>query len=391
MKDFLLTHIPWIFSGIGIVAIPFIFSICKNLINKKHKNSKTDNNINICLNRKDKINDSWKRILHIASESIIIFGGDISWIKRDKAEIKKLTNKISPVKIKVLCRRPEHKNIETLANLKYNLKQLILSGAKTKFYVDQRYKETKIRGIISDSELEYGEGLIITKIPKNNIDRGTGSPGSEKNYDYLATHLIPTKDHNIINVYYELFHRIWETALIGIVLDELEYSPVDYHKWLVKIPEYKDLSANDISLRTVQINNLFSLCHIVKTYKFPFTLSLINAYQTQKVNIFNPCEVVSSNKPEKTVLLPPILEAHDDKLVIIDGMHRLYYSYFYEKISQVNCLVIKIKKPLPSEILPFDRVCVRTEKASNRKYCFTSFDPDLFRQVDILDSKLGSM
>jgi len=385
----------WLWTDQGyeplIVCLASISTLASISIisNKKCESNGSIDNNSISLNSKTKINDSWQNILTKASENLIIFGGDISWIERDKDAIKKLFDKKTSVKVQVLCRRAEHENKEILSNLKNNLKQLIFSGAQTKFYVEQRSKETKIRGLISDPKLDYGEGLIISKISKKNIDRGTGLPGDEKNYEYLATHLFKTKINNNIKIYYELFQKIWETALIGIVLEEKkEYTTADYHKWLQYIPEYKDLREDDISLKTIQICNLFSLCHVVKTYKFPFTSSLIDAYQTQQLTLFSPCEVVSSTKPEKTILLPPILEQHDANIVIIDGMHRLYYSYFYKKINKVNCLVIKSKKKLPSEIIPLNHVRVRTEKAQNRKDCFTSFNPKLFRQIDILDSKL---
>ena len=317
MKEILYTHIPWIFSGVGLVILAFIISLFKNF-SKKNEIIKTEiiQNESFSISNKRQINEGWQNLLHKVSENIIIFGGDISWINRDHAEIKRLTNKTTSIDVKVLCNRPKHENSEILNKLKSNMKLLIYAGAQVKYYNVPKYKETKIRGIISDPDLDYGEGLIVKKVPKTKEFNEVGSPGSEKNYDYLATRLLSKKKANHIKVYYELFNRIWETAFIGIILDDIQYSNKDFQNLLNNVPEYSDISENNISLETVQINNLYSLCHIVKIYKFPFSSSLINAYQSQQIELFKPCYIVSSTNPSKSILLPPIVEEHDDKLQI---------------------------------------------------------------------------
>ena len=133
------------------------------------------------------------------------------------------------------------------------------------------------------------------------------------------------------------------------------------------------------------IRELWSSCVYVKDYKFPTMRALVDAYETQDFHCFEPCLCLSHEK--KCILLPPILERHKGKLVVIDGIHRLYYRYIYRQQSETQCLIIDGASALPGEPVPFINLKVIPRKLP-REQNFVGFKPDLFRNIEALDNAL---
>ena len=350
---------------------------------------------------KESINNLWKGMVAEARDSVYIFAGDVSWIERDEAAI---TNQVKQGRdVFVICRRPLHNNPQVTLRLKMLMKRLLIAGAKVKYYEEELRQEPSVRGVLMN-RLYYSLGLKVTKSSRSSVlgflnsfyphdeilvgnTRGIGIPGSEQEYDYQGTVYVPPENLNELIDLHELFDRIWKHGLAAFVLDRLELTIENYVELLKNVPHYSNLVQEDIKIETVYTYDLWASCQIVKDYKLEATKALLDAYLTQNIACFSPCFVLSSSNT-RTILLPPILERHGNKLVIIDGMHRLYYATFIAKIAQVSCIVISRSVSLPGQPLPFDQVVIRSQKPSDRRQIFIDFQPVFFRQISALDKLL---
>lgn len=357
---------------------------------------------------KTTINNLWSTMVAGARSDVYILAGDVSWIDRDEVAIKQQIQ--HGKKISVICRRPLHKEIQATKRLREHMKRLLLAGADVRYYSEELSQEPKIRGVFIDRFI-HSAGLLVRKSPKfelsnladsklqnwlthstdrfvTGVDRAEGIPGSERNYTYSGLYYTPPKDTDDILVLCELFDRIWHDALTAFVLEKLDLSLTDYCRILRGVPQYATITEEHITLERIHTHELWAGCQVVKSYKFEPTAAIIDAYQTQKLDFFEPCVAISSGNPKHSILLPPIVERHGEKMVIIDGMHRLYWSRYHAKLSQVTCLVVSPTLALPGEPIPLDKVVVRSDKANDRRQIFIDFQPHLFRQISLLDRNL---
>jgi hypothetical protein len=243
-----------------------------------------------------------------------------------------------------------------------------------------------VRGLVIDSE-EKGANTVLTvqKSPKKNIERRYGVPGSVDIYKYQAARYIPPRDAQFIEVLNQLFQFISQKAMLGVVLHPVELNMEEMIELLSVVPHYANIQSLKFKTETIMIPELWSSCIYVKDYKYPTMRALLDAYETQDFHCFEPCLCLSHEK--KCILLPPILERHKDKLVVIDGIHRLYYRYIYRQQSEAECLIIEGAPSLPGEPVPFINLKVLPRKLP-REQNFVGFKPGQFRNMESLDNAL---
>lgn len=328
--------------------------------------------------KKPIINSIWQRLLEGAQHSVRIFAGDASWVKRDEGVIKQCVD--NGVNVSVLCRRPGNNK-----TLKENISRVIAAGAEVRYYDPK--DNPVVRGLVID-EKEHGvnTALTVKKAAKINIERRYGVPGTVDIYKYEAVRYIPPQDTQYIEMMCQLFDFISEKARIGIVLQPAQLDSSKMVDLIKLVPHYANMESLKFKIRTVQIQQLWSSCLYVKEYKFPLMRAVLDAYETQDFHCFESCLCLSHEK--KCVLLPPILERHKSKLVVIDGIHRLYYRYIYRQQSEAECLIIDGAPSLPGEPVPFINLKVIPRKLPRREQNFVRFKSHLFRNIESLDKAL---
>lgn len=330
------------------------------------------------LTGKSAIDNVWQQLLSGATQSIFIFAGDVSWISRDEQVIHTNVN-AKGNKVRVLCRRPRNNQL-----LKENMVKLIKTGTEVKYYDESR--SPVMRGLIIDGgSADIGAALTVTKSAKVGVVRKYGVPGTEDNYRYNARFYVPPEDIRQVQVLEQLFQTMWEQAMIGIVLEPKTFSDYELLSILSNVPQYNTVELSDIELKTVDIASMWASCTYVKEYKFPDILALLDAYETQDMPAFRPCTCVSHF--QSSFLLPPIVEQHNDKLVTVDGMHRLFCRLAFTHKADALCLVVSPRKELPSQPIPFTDVKVWPRKMP-RENSFISFEPGRFRNIGVLDRAL---
>lgn len=356
---------PVIFYAVYIVLIALCFFVA--LTWKK---------INRFSNKRT-INSIWQHLLDGSQLSIQVFAGDVSWINRDEAVIKRSVE--DGLEVSVLCRRPG-----TNKMLKDNISKLIETGAEVRYYDGQ--DNPVVRGLVIDGkEKGMNTALTVQKTAQKNIQRRYGEPGARNIYSYRAVRYIPPQDTQYIETLHQLFHFISDKALPGMVLQPVT---LDFNKiagLLAVVPHYAGSESLKLKTGTVHIRQLWSSCLYVKEYKFRDIRAILDAHETQDFRCFEPCVCLSHVR--KCLLLPPILERHKDRLVVIDGIHRLYCRYLYGEKPEAECLIIEGVSPLPGEPVPFIDLNVTPRKLP-REQNFTRFKPERYRNIDSLENAL---
>lgn len=337
---------------------------------------------------KPEIDQIWKRLLLGASRSIRVFAGDVSWIERDEDILKQRTK--DGIITSVLCRRPHNK--KTIDNIL----ALLETGSDVRYYDPDRTPVA--RGLLIDSE-EHNRStaLTIRKFAKPSISlsqhitqrpsaqRGSGVSGDISIYQHEAVRHLQPKDSQQIQMLSDLFNIVWNEAISGVVLKEVNIGEKTAAQFLQVVPHYNQLTPDQIRLEVVDIQSLWSACTYVKDYKFGKMRSILEAYDNQQIQAFAPCLCISHWR--KSILMPPILEEHGGKYVIIDGMHRLFYRMAFMQMPDALCTVISINTGLPSSPVPFENIQIWPRKLP-RKQVFRDFKPELFRNIDLLDNAL---
>lgn len=338
---------------------------------------------------KAEIDNTWNRLMLGASRSIKVFAGDVSWIARDE---KLLIQRIEEgIVVSVLCRRP-HNNKTT-----DNVRRLLESGAQVKYYDHEN--PVLVRGLlIDDEEVDRTTALTVRKVPKRTVFTpedsndgyptftGTGLPGNSSIYDYEARRYLPTRDIQHLQALSNLFGAIWKNGDTGVVLQTIK-PPVELIvQYLQTVPHYQQLTANEVRFQVVDIQSLWSTSLFVKDYKFNNIRSIIEAYDRQGLQVFSPCLCISHIR--RSILMPPILEEHAGRLVVVDGMHRLFYRLVIMQKPDALCMVVSTRTDLPSTPIPFTRVQMWPHKLP-RDQAFDNYRPELFRNIDLLENVLG--
>ncbi|MFI0484677.1 hypothetical protein [Actinomadura sp. 9N215] len=323
---------------------------------------------------KKKVDIAWRALLTRADSSVDVFGGDVSWAEGNKESISRRTQ--FGVVVRVLCRWPR-----TPAQLEH-VRKLTQAGVKVRFYSGDL---VRIRGLIVDADIgaSAGTALTVVKTPKRSINV---TEQDRSMFDYEAQRHLPSRDSNTINMLHQLFESIWENLPEGVILNGASLSRGELRNILVRVPHYRSIKVNDIEVKGVAIHSLYSCCQTVKATKLDRISLLLEAYRRFTLDPFEACKVEEGGK--MVTLLPPIIERQPDgRMVVIDGMHRLFQLATRTDLQQSVCLVLSNVGPLPSQPIPFQEVRVSSIKIA-RSENFINYNHDLFRDVKIIDRNL---
>lgn len=327
---------------------------------------------------KGKVDFAWRTLLTRADHSVDVFAGDVSWAQSNKDKL--LDRSQAGVVVRVLCRWP------TTPRLLDQVRALIEAGVQVRFYTDDL---VKLRGLVADARVGHNSGtaLTVSKVPKDVIDSGSGHAGNDGLFDYEARRYLPGRDGAYIATLHQLFNSVWEGLSQGVIMDRVTLNKGKYCRILSKSPHYKDVVADDIEVRKVAIASLYSCCKTVKAARLKRVSALFEAYGRFNLEPFESCKIESGGAG--MLVLPPIVEQQPDgKLVVIDGMHRIYHLVAHTDVQQVTCLVLKGLGALPSTPLPFGDVRVSPTKL-RRNDNFPDYNHEHFRDIKAIDRHLA--
>lgn len=327
---------------------------------------------------KTKIDEVWKRSLKGAKTSVRILAGDASWAPRDAGDIAQLVN--AGVQVSVLAHAPR-KSPGPLAHLAVLLK----AGARVRFFDPMPYPSLPY-GLLVDHPVPDAEtALRVDKSPRRSV---VDPKADESIYDHQAIRYLPPSDAKTISTIAALYESLWRQSRQGVVLLRADPDRLSSSKLLPilhTVLHYGDLAPTDIEVTSLDVSQLHASCTYVKLDKLQILEPVVMAYLDQGVDPFEPQFCLSHQV--FSLLLPPIVERHGDRLVVVDGTHRLFALSGMHQRSVARCIVLNNRGPLPGEPIPWHQVKAWPRKLP-RSDVFVGYKPVHYRQFVPFDNRL---
>ncbi len=336
---------------------------------------------NDVITEKSSINELWQTMIEGASMSLKIFAGDASWAKRDKILLNELNQK--GIEIEMLCHNPL-----TNINIQENIRILLENGVKARFFEKYDYPHTPY-GIIIDSEQnELASALNVQREPKSNINHKFTKKNADI-YDYKGIRYTPQLNSKEIKSLSTTFRAMWKASNKSVVLEAHAIDTIlkaGLLDTLRLVTHYEDLNTEDIDFTDLDIRDLYGSCNYVKDDRLKSLEPAINAYVNQGISFYKPVYCCSENK--RTILLPPIVEKHEKKYVVVDGTHRLFNLFAVKNITNVYCLIITNRTELPGIPVQFNKIRAWPTRLP-REEVFINYKASLYRNFFKMDQKLA--
>ena len=151
----------------------------------------------------------------------------------------------------------------------------------------------------------------------------------------------------------------------------------DVERRIRRVPEYADESRVHPSHEVVALPSLGLLCRLARTYRLEGASQLIAVYDTAGLTLFNGVWLTWENEAPR-LIPPPVIEEHKGRLVIIDGLHRLFEAV-RTGLRSVSAVVLRGDLPrLPADTLTWEELSV-TDHETPRALKFQNLDDAVFR------------
>jgi len=140
-------------------------------------------------------------------------------------------------------------------------------------------------------------------------------------------------------------------------------------------------SIADMTMETVAIENIVSLCRMVRGFKFDQTRVLYHLFRKAELQRFQ-CAAVAYPNGGKTIITPPVVEESGGKFILIQGTTRTVYAH-RSGDRNIRCLVVRNPTgPIPSDLrIPLRHVFVGGRTVSTKDRYEREFDDD-FRRIE---------
>jgi hypothetical protein len=327
---------------------------------------------------KGEIDRAWQNLIGGAAHCVQVFAGDASWAERDHVSIATLTQR--HVEVSVLC-HPSKTNLSAQESIKL----LLESGAKVRFFDPREYPYTPYGLLIDAEDRSSGTALVIGRTPKPSI-----SPRAVTNieiYDYKASRLVQGQDGCQVSILSALFWTMWLGSQEALILRPTDLDTEHLIELLRLVPHYRGLKRAAVDVADVDVDQLLASCLYVKQPKLASIGPIMSAFSDQQVPEFRTVLCIRPN--QSSLLLPPILEEHDGKLVVVDGTHRLFHLFAIQQRSRAMCVVVSGAPELPGRPIPFREVKSYPRKL-RREEIFIGYVDSYYRNFDPMDRKLAS-
>ena len=131
-------------------------------------------------------------------------------------------------------------------------------------------------------------------------------------------------------------------------LSQVNLQKVDALFMINKLKLVKQYESSIIYFKRINIEDLYFMHDFVYGYKYRAMDELIRLYNKANLEVFHPAEFVLANG-KTSLITPPIVEKHDDKLIVISGLTRLFYAYKQNINSVVVAVVEDCNEDTPTE------------------------------------------
>lgn len=127
---------------------------------------------------------------------------------------------------------------------------------------------------------------------------------------------------------------------------------------IVRVFENRFKTSSNWSVKKVDINDIIPFCKYVYEGRLLFAKKSIFNCMNYSIPLLYPYEVNYSNG-KKHLVIPPIVEIRNDKLYLVDGMHRIY-SLLKLNIREAYVLITSnCVLPLPGNIQSWEDVVIK--------------------------------
>lgn len=131
-------------------------------------------------------------------------------------------------------------------------------------------------------------------------------------------------------------------------LSQVNLQKVDALFMINKLKLVKQYESSIIYFKRINIEDLYFMHDYVYGYKYRAMDELIRLYNKANLEVFHPAEFVLANG-KTSLITPPIVDKHDDKLIVISGLTRLFYAYKQNINSVVVAVVEDCNEDTPTE------------------------------------------
>lgn len=131
-------------------------------------------------------------------------------------------------------------------------------------------------------------------------------------------------------------------------LSQVNLQKVDALFMINKLKLVKQYDSSIIYFKRINIEDLYFMHDFVYGYKYRAMDELIRLYNKANLEVFHPAEFVLANG-KTSLITPPIVERHEDKLIVISGLTRLFYAYKQNINSVVVAVVEDCDEDTPTE------------------------------------------
>lgn len=275
-----------------------------------------------------------------ASQSILIAGGDLSWLR--ELYIPLLEAALRNVSIRILA---SHVNPD-------------VTSAVASLGAELRKNETPppLRATLTD----HGTGDFAA------IVRDVGS----------SSLLTSPEDGAMLDMLAERLETLWETARVVHARSPITLTPIalaDVIEQLrATVPAYRDA---DLRLECLAPDEAVPLTSVLESFKL-FRLRRLELVRLHQPRLFPAGRVGQS----PWIIAPPVIEDRAEGRVVIDGTHR--FALAHERQHTVKALVVRnCIAPLPAQpTLQWDEMrIVRTKLPRSQRY--VGYDDTAFRNL----------
>jgi predicted acylesterase/phospholipase RssA len=137
----------------------------------------------------------------------------------------------------------------------------------------------------------------------------------------------------------------------------------------------------DISFATVKVADLATITKFVTGFKYTQVDELFDLYQTGGLPLFAPAKLRYYTGKE-TILMPPVVEVHGSKNLVIEGTTRCTYSHRNDVAELFVCLVKGVRAPLPSSKTFSLEEAVISDEAREGDSRYDGFTLEHFRSIE---------
>lgn len=133
-----------------------------------------------------------------------------------------------------------------------------------------------------------------------------------------------------------------------VALSNVSLHKIDTVSMISKLKLVSQYQASIIYFKKINIEKLFFMHDFVYGYKYRAMDELVRLYDKANLEVFSPAEFILADG-KTSIITPPIIECHDNQLIVISGLTRLFYAYKQNIKEVVVAIVEGCQEETPTE------------------------------------------